>query len=148
MNRTMIAAASAIAAGALLLTACGGSDAEPAATTGGDASVKVDGKDLPGLDLTSVTCVKSEGKVTIGSAAISGQQGLGVMLTDGKPPKVDTLGLVYDGTALAVSPAGGKAEVKVNGSRYTISGTAQGANMTNPTAGLVTKDFEIAVTCS
>lgn len=147
MNRTMIAAGSALAAAAMLLTACGGSDSQPAATTGGDASVKIDGKDLPGLDLKSVTCVKSGGKVTIGSAAINGQQGLGVLLTDGKPPKVDTLGLVFDGTALAVSPAGGKADVKMDGNRYTITGEAQGANMQNPMAGVVKKTFEIAVTC-
>ncbi|KXP14271.1 lipoprotein LpqH [Tsukamurella pseudospumae] len=147
MNRSLIAAVTVLAAGSFALTACGGSDAEPKATTGGDAAVKVDGKDLPGLDLGSVTCVKSGGRITIGSAAIGGQQGVGIVLSDATPPKVESLGIVFDGTALAVAPGAGKADVKVDGSRYTVTGEAQGASMSNPAAGLVTKSFEVAVTC-
>ncbi len=148
MNRSLIAAVTVLAAGSFALTACGGSDAAPSATTtGGDATVKVDGKDLPGLDLQSVTCVKSGGRITIGSGAIGGQQGLGIVLSDANPPKVETLGMVFDGTALAVAPGAGKAEVKVDGARYTITGEAQGANVSNPMAGMVTKSFEVAVSC-
>jgi Mycobacterium 19 kDa lipoprotein antigen len=44
--------------------------------------------------------------------------------------------------------AAGSAEVKVDGSTYTISGEAQGADMKNPMAGMITKKFEIKVTCS
>ena len=42
----------------------------------------------------------------------------------------------------------GSADVKVDGSTYTISGEAAGADMKNPMAGMITKKFEITVTCS
>jgi lipoprotein LpqH len=42
----------------------------------------------------------------------------------------------------------GSAEVKVDGDTYTITGEAQGADMKNPMAGMVTKKFEIKVSCS
>lgn len=122
-------------------------------STGGNSSVKVEGKDLDGLDLNSVTCVKSAGKITVASAPIGGgAQGLGVVMTDTDPPKVESLGLVVDGNALAVSEMGGmktgSAEVAVDGSNYTITGEAAGADMQNPMAGMITKKFEIKVTCN
>jgi lipoprotein LpqH len=42
----------------------------------------------------------------------------------------------------------GSAAVAVDGSTYTITGEAQGADMANPMAGMITKKFEIKVTCS
>ncbi len=130
--------------------------AEPAGdakvSTGGNTQVKVDGKDLAGLDLNSVTCVKQGGKINVGSAAIGGQQGLGVVMTDEATPKVESLGLVYDGSALAVSESMGmkvgSAEVKVDGDTYTITGEASGADMANPAAGMINKPFSITVSCS
>ena len=41
----------------------------------------------------------------------------------------------------------GSANVSVDGKTYTISGQAQGADMKNPMAGMITKDFNIKVTC-
>ena len=41
----------------------------------------------------------------------------------------------------------GSADVKVDGKTYTITGQAQGADMKNPMAGMITKDFNIKVTC-
>jgi lipoprotein LpqH len=65
---------------------------------------------------------------------------------------VESLGLVVDGSALAVSEMGGmktgSAAVSVDGSTYTITGQAQGADMANPMAGMISKKFEIKVTCS
>jgi len=123
----------------------------PSVAGGGTTSVKVGGQDLPGLDLKSVTCVKAGGKINVASAAIGGQQGLGVVMSDEATPKVESLGLVVDGNALAVASMGGansgKADVKVDGSTYTISGQAVGADMKNPMAGMITKDFTITVTC-
>jgi lipoprotein LpqH len=117
----------------------------------GSTQVKVDGSDLPGLDLDSVTCVKQAGRINVASAAIGGQQGIGVVMTDAEPPVVESLGMVVDGTALSVaSSAGmqvGSAEVAVDGDTYTITGEAQGADLANPTAGMVTKQFSITVTC-
>lgn len=119
---------------------------------GGATEVKVDGADLAGLDLNSVTCVKQAGKITVASGAIGGQQGLGVVMSDEATPVVESLGLVVDGNALAVANAmgakSGSAEVKVDGKRYTITGEAVGADMSNPMAGMITKPFTVTVTCS
>lgn len=119
--------------------------------SGGKTSVKVEGNDLQGLDLNSVTCVKQGGTINIASGAVGGQQGLGVVMKDGQPPTVQSLGMVVDGNALAVSDnmgvKTGSADVKVDGTTYTITGEAAGADMKNPMAGMITKKFEISVTC-
>jgi len=122
-------------------------------STNGSNEVKVEGQDLAGLDLKSVTCVKQAGKINVASAPIGGgAQGLGVVMTDEETPKVESLGLVVDGSALAVSEMGGmktgSAAVAVDGSTYTITGEAQGADMANPMAGMITKKFEIKVSCN
>jgi ipoprotein LpqH len=133
-------------------SATGSGSASTAVATGGETSVKVDGNDLPGLDVSTVTCVKQGGNINIASGAIGGQQGLGVVMTDAPTPKVTSLGMVVDGNALAVSDnmgvKTGSADVKVDGNTYTISGEAAGADMKNPMAGMITKKFEITVTCS
>ena len=56
------------------------------ASSGGSTEVKVDGNDLAGLDLNSVTCVKQGGKITVASGAVGGQQGLGIVMTDADTP--------------------------------------------------------------
>ena len=133
-------------------SATGSASVSTAVASGGENVVKVDGNDLPGLDVSSVTCVKQGGNINIASGAIGGQQGLGVVMSDTSPPKVTSLGMVVDGNALAVSDnmgvKTGSADVKVDGSTYTISGEAAGADMKNPMAGMITKKFEITVTCS
>jgi ipoprotein LpqH len=121
-------------------------------STGGAAEVKVDGGDLAGLDPASVTCIKQGGKINIGSGAAGPQQAVAVVMTDEATPKVESLGLVVDGNALAVSDTmgvkTGSAEVTVDGDTYTIAGEAQGADIKNPMAGMITKQFTIKVTCS
>jgi lipoprotein LpqH len=154
INR-VIAGAMGLAAVGAVVVGCS-SDKSTAAgakvSTGGNTEVKVDGSDLAGLDLNSVTCVKQAGKITVASGAVGGQQGLGVVMTDEATPKVQSLGLVYDGSALSVSDnmgvKVGSADVKVDGSTYTISGEASGADMKNPMAGMITKPFTITVSCS
>ena len=78
MNR-VVAGAVGLAAAAAVLVGCsddkGGSAPATAAggsqvSTGGSTEVKVDGKDLSGLDMKSVTCVKQGGKINVASAAI------------------------------------------------------------------------------
>lgn len=157
MNR-VVAGALGLLAGAALLVGC--SDGKSASTasagdtqasTGGSTEVKVDGKDLAGLDLNSVTCVKQGGKINVASGAVGGQQGLGVVMTDGATPTVESLAMVVDGSALAVSNLGGiksgSAEVNVDGSTYTITGEATGADIKNPMAGMITKPFTVTVSC-
>jgi lipoprotein LpqH len=157
MNR-VVAGAIALAAGAAVLVGCSNDKGAATATAGdtqvgrsGDTQVNVDGNDLAGLDVNSVTCVKQGGKINVASGAIGGQQGLGIVMTDAANPTVESLGMVVDGNALAVSNMGGmnsgSADVKVDGSTYTITGEATGADMKNPMAGMVTKPFTVTVTC-
>jgi lipoprotein LpqH len=155
MNRVVVGVVG-LAAAATVLVGCSDKGGPASATaagvsTGGSTEVKVDSKDLAGLDLKSVTCVKQGGKINVASGAVGGQQGLGIVMTDEATPKVDSLAMVVDGNALAVSNMGapvGKADVKVDGSTYTITGEASGADIKNPMAGMITKPFTVKVTCS
>ncbi len=161
----MVTAGIGMMAAALMLVGCSNDKgSEPSSSTvasgggtsqvstGGNTEVKVEGQDLAGLDMDTVTCVKQGGKINVASGAVGGQQGLGVVMTDEATPTVESLGLVVDGNALAVSQMGGmksgSADVAVDGSTYTITGEAQGADMKNPMAGMITKKFEITVTCN
>ncbi|MDT5335364.1 MAG: ipoprotein LpqH [Mycobacterium sp.] len=164
--KKIVTAGIGIAAAALVLVGCSDdkgstpASSTPAASgssstqvsTGGNSEVKVEGQDLAGLDLSSVTCVKAGGKINVASGAVGGQQGVAVVMADATPPTVESLGLVVDGNALAVAQMGGmktgSADVAVDGSTYTITGEAQGADMKNPMAGMLTKKFEIKVTCN
>jgi lipoprotein LpqH len=147
-------------ASALVACSSGGHTASPASSTapsvaapsGPSAQVKVGGTDLAGLNPSAVTCVRTGGKIDIGSGPGSGpQQALAVVMTDEATPKVESLALFVDGSALSVSNAMGvkvgSANVAVDGKTYTITGQAQGADMKNPMAGMITKDFNIKVTC-
>jgi lipoprotein LpqH len=146
-------------ASALVACSSGGNTASPASSTapsvaagGGGTQIQVGGSDLPGLNPASVTCVKQGGKIDIGSGSTGGpQQALAVVMTDEATPKVESLALVVDGNALSVAnnmgAKVGSANVAVNGKTYTITGQAQGADMKNPMAGMITKDFNIKVSC-
>jgi lipoprotein LpqH len=128
------------------------SSTTPSVSTGTNAQVKVGGTDLPGVNPASVTCVRTGGKIDIGSGSTGGaQQALAVVMTDEATPKVVSLALVVDGNALAVSDnlgaKVGSANVAVDGKTYTITGQAQGADLKNPMAGMITKDFNIKVSC-
>ena len=132
----------------------GGHAASPASSVsaGGGTQVKVGGTDMAGLDPASVTCVRTGGKIDIGSGSTNGgRQALAVVMTDEPTPKVESLALFVDGSALSVANGmGGKvgsANVAVDGKTYTITGQAQGADMKNPMAGMISKDFSIKVTC-
>lgn len=148
MNRSLVIA-SAVAFASLGLAACGGGSDSGSETASGSTDaktvVKVDGKDLTGVDLSNVGCVKQGDRFAIGAGGASG--GVGATLKAGDPPTVETVALTVDGNALAVGMGVGEATVKVDGDRYTITGTAQGANISNPMAGIVKKPFEIVVTC-
>jgi lipoprotein LpqH len=140
-------------ASALVACSSGGHTASPASSvsTGGGTQVLVGGSALAGLEPASVTCVKQGGKIDIGSGSTGGKQALAVVMTDEATPKVESLAMVVDGNALSVSNnmgvKVGSANVSVDGKNYTITGQAQGADLKNPMAGMVTKDFNIKVTC-
>jgi lipoprotein LpqH len=156
MNR-VVAGLIGLTAMATVLVGCSDDKAEPAAggsqvSTGGSTEVKVDGNDLAGLDLNSVTCVKAAGKINVASGAAGGMQGLAIVMSDADAPTVESLAMTVDGNALGVTNAGaakvGSADVKVDGTTYTITGEASGADMKNPMAGMITKPFTVKVTCS
>jgi ipoprotein LpqH len=143
-------------ASALVACSSGGNTASPASSAApsaaaGGTQVQVGGSDLAGLNPASVTCVTQGGKIDIGSGSTGGQQALAVVLTDEATPQVQSLALVVDGNALAVSnnmgAKVGSANVAVSGKIYTITGQAQGADLKNPMAGMITKDFNIKVSC-
>ncbi|WKG02622.1 lipoprotein LpqH [Mycolicibacterium sp. HK-90] len=174
MNRVVTALiALALAAGAGVLAGCSGdkggsapetAPASPAdsgadvsaggaeVSTGGAAEVTVDGSAMANLDPASVSCVKQGGKISIGSGAAGPQQAVAVVMSDEATPRVESVALLVDGNALGVSDMmgvkTGSAEVKVDGDTYTVSGEAQGADVKNPMAGMITKPFTIKVTCS
>jgi ipoprotein LpqH len=133
-------------------TASPASSTAPSVASGSGAQVKVGGSDLAGVNPASVTCVKQGGKIDIGSGSTGGtQQALAVVMTDEATPRVESLALVVDGNALSVAnnmgAKVGSANVAVDGKTYTITGQAQGADLKNPMAGMITKDFSIKVTC-
>ncbi|MGA9673975.1 MAG: lipoprotein LpqH [Mycobacterium sp.] len=143
-------------ASALVACSSGNHTAGPASSTapsaaGSGAQVQIGGSNLPGLNPASVTCVKQGGKIDIGSGSTGSQQALAVVMTDETTPKVESLALVVDGNALSVSnnlgAKVGSANVAVDGKTYTITGQAQGADLKNPMAGMITRDFNIKVTC-
>jgi lipoprotein LpqH len=142
-------------ASALVACSSGGhSAAGPAsvATGGGAAAqVKVGGSDLTGLDPATVTCVRQAGKISIGNGNSNKQQGLAVVMSDEATPKVESLVLYVDGNALSVANSMGRqvgsANVAVDGKTYIITGQAQGPDLKNPMAGMITKDFSIKATC-
>ncbi|OBJ38807.1 hypothetical protein A5620_17120 [Mycobacterium colombiense] len=162
MKRLLAAAIGTMgcAAASVALVGCsgGGHTAAPApsttpsASTGTNAQVKVGGTDLAGVNPASVTCVRTGGKIDIGSGSTGGaQQALAVVMTDEANPKVQSVALFVDGNALAVSDnmgaKVGSASVAIDGKTYTITGQAQGADIKNPMAGMITKDFSIKVSC-
>ena len=158
MKRLLVGAIGTLGiASAVVGCSSGGHTASPASSTapsvasGSGAQIKVGGSDLAGVNPASVTCVKQGGKIDIGSGSTGGQQALAVVMTDEATPKVESLALVVDGNALSVAnnmgAKVGSATVAVNGSTYTISGQAQGADLKNPMAGMITKDFNIKVSC-
>lgn len=164
MKRIVTAGIAMVAAGMVLVGCSNDKGSTPASSThaasgsssavstGGNTVIKVEGQDLAGVDLKTVTCVKAAGKINVASGSAGGQQGLGVVMTDEATPKVESVGLVVDGNALAVANSmgmsTGSADVAVDGSTYTITGEAVGADMKNPMAGMISKKFEIKVTCN
>jgi lipoprotein LpqH len=160
VKRFLVAAIGTIGcASALVGCSSNGQAAGPASGvsvgSGTQATVQVAGTNLAGLDPSTVTCTRQGGKITIGSGttttAAAAKQALAVVMTDAAPPTVDSLVMYVDGNALSVTNTmgakAGSANVKVDGKTYTITGQAQGADMKNPMAGMVTKDFNIKVTC-
>ncbi|MEC4612576.1 lipoprotein LpqH [Tsukamurella tyrosinosolvens] len=153
MNRGVLVL-SAVAA--LVLAGCGtGSDTSggTSAGTGGDTrtSVKVDGKAVAGINVDATKCVKSGDVLTIGTTDRGGtDNGVAGQLKSGNPPTVIGLNVKSPNVMFTFAPGGimgHEASVKVDGDRYTITGTATTADPSNLDAGTADKSFEVAITC-
>jgi ipoprotein LpqH len=109
------------------------------------AKVTVDGKDQSVQG--TVACTTAAGNVNIAIGGASA--GIGAVLTDANPPAVKSVGLGnVNGVTLGYTPGTGQgnASATKDGSKYKISGTATGVDMSNPMQP-VNKPFEIDVTC-
>lgn len=157
MKREVTITASAAAILAVALAGCshsgtvstpnGGVAAASASTT----KVVIDGQDQ---DVKGqVACATTAGSVNIAiggpsAGAARGGTGIGAVLTDANSPVVTSVALGnVNGVALGVGGTTGSAKATKDGNSYKITGTASGADLSNPMAGPVTKHFEIDVTC-
>ena len=158
MKRELMITAGAAAILVVALAGCSHSGAvrtgngAVAATSESNTKVVVDGKDQTVKG--SVACTTAAGNVSIAiggaTAGASGAPttGIGAVLTDANPPVVKSVALGnVNGVTLGVGGTSGNANATKDGSSYKISGTASGADMSNPIAGPVSKSFEIDVTC-
>ncbi len=157
MKREVMITAGAAAILGVALAGCSHSGAvrtgngAVAATSESNTKVVVDGKDQTVKG--SVACTTAAGNVSIAiggaTAGASGAPtGIGAVLTDANPPAVKSVALGnVNGVTLGVGGTSGNANATKDGSSYKISGTASGADMSNPIAGPVSKSFEIDVTC-
>jgi ipoprotein LpqH len=117
-------------------------------STTGHAKVIVDGKDQNVSG--NVTCQKAGGELQIGIGQPGSPTAIAVQATDTNPPTVHQIALgTVDNVALAYQQGspGASADATQNVDAYKFSGTATGVDKTNFTGGLVSKPFEVDVTC-
>jgi lipoprotein LpqH len=157
MKREVMITASAAAILGLALAGCSQSG-KASAPNGGVAAagasntkVLIDGQDQNVKG--QVACATTAGSVNIAiggpsAGAAGGGTGIGAVLTDANPPAVTSVALGnVNGVALGVGGSTGSAKATKDGKSYKITGTASGADLSNPLGGPVTKPFEIDVTC-
>jgi lipoprotein LpqH len=157
MKREVMITAGAAAMLAVGLAGCSGGSKSVSTPNGGVAAasesntkVVIDGKDQNVKG--QVVCASTAGSVNIAiggpAAGPGGGTGIGAVLTDANPPAVTSVALGnVNGVALGVGGTTGSAKATKDGKSYKITGTASGADLSNPMAGPVTKPFEIDVTC-
>jgi lipoprotein LpqH len=117
-------------------------------STSGHAKVIVDGQEK---NLTGpVTCQKAGGELQVGIGQPGSPDTVAVQATDANPPVTHQIALgTVNGVTLAYQQGspGANAQATKDGNGYKFTGTATGVDKTNPMAGLVSKPFEIDVTC-
>ncbi len=139
--------ATVLGAGALALALSGCNSVDNPIAPGGDASIRVDGRDLA-LPDKSVGCVTRDGRLYM-SVGSTGNTGITAVVTEGDSPEVMSVGLgAVDGVTLGYvrGVPGGTASVKKMMKTYTITGEATGINMANP-LNPARKQFEFKVRC-
>jgi ipoprotein LpqH len=157
MKRELMITAGAAAILGVVLAGCSHSGAVSAgngavaASSNANTKVVVDGKDQSVKGTVACTTAAGNVNIAIGGAtagASGAPTGIGAVLTDANPPVVKSVALGnVNGVTLGVGGTSGNANATKDGSSYKITGTASGADMSNPMAGPVNKSFEIDVTC-
>ncbi|EUA24589.1 conserved 19 kDa lipoantigen family protein [Mycobacterium xenopi 3993] len=97
-----------------------------------------------------VTCQKAGGQLQIGIGQPGSPNTVAVQATDADPPTIHQIALgTINGVPLAYQQGspGANAQATKDGNGYKFSGTATGMNPSNPMAGMVSKPFEVDVTC-
>ena len=157
MKREIMITATAAATLGVALAGCSHSgtvrsgNGAVAVTSDANTKVLVDGHDQSVKG--TVACTNAAGSVNIAiggpTAGASGAPtAIGAVLTDANPPVVKSVALGnVNGVSLGVGGTSGNASATKDGNSYKITGTASGADMSNPMAGPVSKPFEIDVTC-
>lgn len=116
-----------------------------AAAAEGKSTVTIDGKDQTVQGTVVCSTLGDNVNIAIGDATT----GIGAVVSSGDSPTVHSVGLGnVNGVTLGFQENAGQGEAKAekDGSTYKISGTAVGADLSNPTAQ-VTKPFAIEVSC-
>ena len=122
-----------------------GTASATAAPSGGGTKVSIDGQDQNVAGTVVCSTMGGNMNIAIGDAAT----GIAAVVSEGDSPTVTSVGLGnVNGVTLGYQSGTGQGEAKAekSGSTYTISGTATGIDMANPTQP-VNKPFEIEVTC-
>nr|WP_162098272.1 lipoprotein LpqH [Mycobacterium xenopi] len=129
------------------LAGCSSGDGQKVSTSG-HAKVVVDGQDQNVNG--PVTCQKAGGQLQIGIGQPGSPNTVAVQATDADPPTIHQIALgTINGVPLAYQQGspGANAQATKDGNGYKFSGTATGMNPSNPMAGMVSKPFEVDVTC-
>jgi ipoprotein LpqH len=152
-NKSSTTSASSSAASSASSSASSPSSASSASTSAaaaapgpGQAKVTIDGQDQ---DTTGgqIVCTTSGDTTTLVIQAHAGQYS--AQVNAGNPPTVSTVSLQY-GTGEIAYKSGtgmGSAQATQDGNSYKVTGTATGVDTANPTGGMVSKPFEIDLTC-
>lgn len=142
----VVAGMSGCSSGDKSSTESSSSEASSSAEASADTKVSIDGQDQNVAGSVVCTTMGDTVAIAIGEATT----GIAATVTTGDSPTVKQVGLGnVNGAVLGFQEGapGGEATVEKDGNSYTIKGTASGADMANPMAGMVTKPFEIEVTC-
>lgn len=151
MNREILIAVGGAAIIIAGLSGCGSDKSETsgetssAAAAEGKSTVTIDGADQEIQGTVVCSDMGGNTNIAIGDATA----GIGAVVTTGDEPSLVSVGLGnVEGATLGYQTGVGANDGKVekDGKTYKISGTATGADMSNPMQP-VNKPFEIEVTC-
>jgi ipoprotein LpqH len=149
MERGVMVTLSGAAVLAAALAGCSSSGTTgQTVSTSGQAKVIVDGQDQNVKG--QVVCQKAGGQLQIGIGQPGSPGTIAVQATDANPPVIHQIALgTVNGVTLAYQQGspGASAQATKDGNSYKFTGTATGVDKSNPIAGMVSKPFEVDVTC-